>query len=140
VTSSEQTDTTLNQSEAHLKVTVGTEAFEPGLTQVMLDPTGLVHVLSKLEGSDERRAEARLDPARAIELIRTARISVTEAREGKRYGLPDEPRYRFEIGEGDKRQSFEVWRSDLPQHPELNRIVMALQQIVEEQARGEIIL
>jgi hypothetical protein len=65
---------------------------------------------------------------------------VERAREGKRYGLPDEPRYHFEIGEGERRQSFDVWRSELPERPELHQIVTALQQLVDEQVKGEILL
>lgn len=140
MTSGERTDRPANEPATRLEVSVGNEAFEPGRTQVVLDSTGAVQAVSELEGSDARRADAKLDPQRATQMIRTAGESVTRAREGKRYGLPDEPRYHFEIGEGDERQTFDVWRSELPDHPELNRIVMALQEIVDEQARGEIIL
>jgi hypothetical protein len=135
VTASEQ-----SESAVRLEVSVGNEALEPGRTEVLLDERGRVHVLSKLEGADARRAEAKLDPERASQMIQTAGGSLAAAREGKRYGLPDEPRYHFVIGEGDRRQSFDVWRSDLPQHPELNRIVQELQQVVDKQVEGEIIL
>ena len=140
MTFSEQTDTAADQSAFRLEVSVGNEAFEPGWTQVLLDSSGLLHVLSRLEGSDERRVEAKLDPEHATEMIQAARRSETGAREGKRYGLPDEPRYHFEIGEDDMRQSFDVWRSDLPQHPALNRIVGSLQGVINEHTEGEIIL
>jgi hypothetical protein len=139
VTSSEQTDT-MDESAARLEVSVGNESFEPGRTQVVLDSNGAVHVLSELEGSDPHRAEAKLDPERATEMIRAAGRSVTGAREGKRYGLPDEPRYHFEIGGGEARRSIDVWRSELPEHPELNRVVTTLQQVVDEYGKGEIIL
>jgi hypothetical protein len=65
---------------------------------------------------------------------------VAATREGKRYGLPDEPRYHFVIGQGDERQSFDVWRSDLAQHPELDRIVRELKAVMDEQVKDEIIL
>lgn len=136
----EESDTAIDESALRLEVSVGTEAFEPGRTQVVLDSTGRMHVLSTLEGSDGRRVEAKLDPERATEMIRSAGESAARAREGKRYGLPDEPRYHFEVGEHEQRQSFDVWRSDLPEQPELNRIVKMLQQAVDEQVKGEIIL
>jgi hypothetical protein len=66
--------------------------------------------------------------------------AVASAREGKRYGPPDEPRYNFEIGKGEQRQSFDVWRSELSECPELHRIVTALQRLVDEQVKDEIIL
>lgn len=125
------------ESAARLEVSVGNEAFEPGRTQVGLDASGRVEVISELEGSDARRAEAKLDPERATAMIKTARDAAARAaRVGKRYGLPDEPRYHFEVG-GER---FDVWRSDLVEHPELQRVIATLQEVVGEQARGEIIL
>lgn len=140
MTSSEQTDPPVNGSAVRLQVSVGNEAFEPGRTEVALDSSGHVHVISKLEGSDARRAEAKLDPERATEIIRTADRSVTGSREGKQYGLPDEPRYHFEIDAGEKRQSLDVWRSELAELPALDRVVKDLQQILDEQAKGDMIL
>ncbi len=139
MTSSEFGDA-VSGSDVRLEVSVGNEAFEPGRTEVVLEPTGVVRVASKLDGSEARRAVARLDAARASEMIRTADRAVASAREGKRYGLPDEPRYHFEIGKGEQRQSFDVWRSELSERPELHRIVTALQQLVDEQVKDEIIL
>jgi hypothetical protein len=135
LTASEQ-----SESAVHLEVSVGNEALEGGRTVVQLDERGRVDVLSKLEGADARRAEAKLDPERASQMIRTAGGSLAAAREGKRYGLPDEPRYHFVIGEREREQSFDVWRSDLLQHPELKRIVQELQEVVDEQVEGEILL
>jgi hypothetical protein len=140
VTSSEHTEPAGGEPTGRLQVSVGNEAFEPGLTEVVLQPSGEVRVTSRLEGSDDRRAELKLEPERASELIRSADRSVQRAREGKRYGLPDEPRYHFEIGEGERRQSFDVWRSELADRPELQRIVSTLQGLVDEQVDGEILL
>ena len=136
MTSSQPMDTTADSSASRLEVSVGNEAFEPGRTEVLLDSTGAVQVQQTLEGSDGRRAEAKLDPERATEMIRSAEQNVATAREGKRYGLPDEPRYHFAVGG----QSFEVWRSELSENPELDRIVRTLQQIVDEHGKGEILL
>jgi hypothetical protein len=121
-------------------VSVGNEAFVPGRTEVLLDATGAVRVQQTLEGSDGRRAEAKLGQERATEMIRSAKQAVATAREGKRYGLPDEPRYHFAVGEGEQRRSFAVWRSELAENPELDRIVRTLQQIVDEHGKGEILL
>lgn len=136
MTSSQPMDTTADSSASRLEVSVGNEAFEPGRTEVLLDSTGAVQVQQTLEGSDGRRAEAKLDPERATEMIRSAEQNVATAREGKRYGLPDEPRYHFAVGG----QSVEVWRSELSENPELDRIVKTLQQVVDEHGKGEILL
>lgn len=140
MTADEQDDTTGDRPATRLEVTVGNEEFEPGLTQVALDSSGVVQVLRRMKGTDGCCEEAKLDGERASEMIRAAGGAVRGAREGKRYGLPDEPRYHFEIGEGDSRQGFDVWRSELEEHPELSRVVAALQQVVDEQVKGEIIL
>jgi hypothetical protein len=140
VTSSEPLDTTVDSSASRLEVSVGNEAFVPGRTEVLLDATGAVRVQQTLEGSDGRRAEAKLGQERATEMIRSAKQAVATAREGKRYGLPDEPRYHFAVGEGEQRRSFAVWRSELAENPELDRIVRTLQQIVDEHGKGEILL
>ena len=140
MTSSQPMDTPADSSASRLEVSVGNEAFEPGRTEVLLDSTGAVQVQQTLEGSDGRRAEAKLGPERATEMIRSAEQAVATAREGKRYGLPDEPRYHFAVGEGAQRQSFAVWRSELSENPELDRIVRTLQQVVDEHGKGEILL
>jgi hypothetical protein len=140
MTSGEPPEAAVEPAPDRLEVSVGNAALEPGRTHVVLDSTGAVSARTELEGSDPRRADAKLDPERATRMIATAGESAMRAREGKRYGLPDEPRYHFEVGDGPRRQTFDVWRSELPDHPELARIVAALQEIVDEQARGEIIL
>jgi hypothetical protein len=139
VTPDEHSESTEAQVASRLEVSVGHEAFEPGRTQVQLDPSGRVEVVSCLEGSEPQRAEAKLDAERAAEMIRTAERHLS-IRESSRPGLPDEPRYRFEIGDGERRESFELWRSDLGEHPQLQQLVAALQDVLEEQTRGEIIL
>jgi len=40
----------------------------------------------------------------------------------------------------EQHQSFDVWRSELPDHPELNRIIQVLQRTLDEQFDGEILL
>jgi hypothetical protein len=140
VTASEPMGTPVGASASRLLVSVGNAAFEPGRTEVALDSTGSVRIHQTLEGSDARRAEAKLDPEHATQMIRSAHQAVTTAREGKRYGLPDEPRYHFEVGEGEARRSFTLWRSELSENPELNRIVSTLQQLVHEHGKGEILL
>jgi len=139
VTSSEQAGTA-GESGIHLEVSVGTEAFEPGRTEVILESTGRVQVLSELEGREARRAEVSLDSGYARAMIQGADESVRRTRQGKRYGLPDEPRYHFEVRGREQHQSFDVWRSELPDHPELNRIIQVLQRTLDEQFDGEIIL
>ena len=140
MTPDEYTESTAAEPGPHLEVSVGHEALEPGWTQVVVDARGGVQVVCRLEGSDPRGAEAKLDVKRAAEMIRTAEDHVARAREGKRQGLPDEPRYRFEIRDGERRETFELWRSELPEHPELNRLVEALQEMLEERTKGEILL
>jgi hypothetical protein len=140
VTPDEHTESMAAELGPRLEVSVGHEAFEPGWTQVVLDARGGVQVVCRLEGSDPRRAEAKLDAERAAEMIRTAEDQIAGAREGKRQGLPDEPRYHFEIRDGERRQSFDLWRSELREHPELERIVAALQEVLAERTRGEILL
>jgi hypothetical protein len=130
----------VDSSATRLEVSVGNEAFEPGRTEVVLDSTGSVRMQQTLEGRDTLRAEARLDAERATGMIRSAQHAVATAREGKRYGLPDEPRYHFAVGEGEQRRSFTVWRSELSENPELGRIVRTLQQIADEHAKGDILL
>lgn len=132
--------TRMDATMERLEVTVGNAAFEPGRTQVTLDTEGRVQAVMELEGSRAHRMEAKLDPERATGMLRTAGETMMKARRGKDYGLPDEPRYRFELGTGEGRQVVEVWRSDLPDHPELEQIVAELQRVVDEQAKGEIIL
>ena len=140
MTSQEQSGPTSSATDARLEVSVGNEAFEPGRTQVVLEPDGSVRVTSTLDGGRARRAEAKLDPERASDMIRAAAESVAAARQGKRYGLPDEPRYHFEVSSEEKREAFDVWRSELPERPDLQRIVTTLQQLVDEQVEGEILL
>lgn len=140
MTSSEPMGTTVDPSASRLEVSVGNESFEPGRTEVVLDSTGAVRVQQTLEGSDSRKAEARLGPERATEMIRSAQRAVATAREGKRYGLPDEPRYHFAVGEGEQRRTFTVWRSELSDNPEFGRIVTTLQQLVDEHGKGDILL
>jgi hypothetical protein len=140
VTPDEQSESTAAELGPRLEVSVGHEALEPGWTQVVLDARGGVQAECRLEGSDPRRAEAKLDAERVVEMIRTAEDHIAGAREGKRQGLPDEPRYHFEVRDGERRQSFDLWRSELHEHPELERLVAALQEVLEERTKGEIIL
>ena len=140
VISSEHHETTSNGSANRLQVTVGNEAFPPGRTRVDVDSSGRLLIVNEVEGSDTRREEARIDPDRARELTSIAGAAVARVSESKRYGLPDEPRYHIEIGEGGSRHSIDVWRSELAEHPELNRIVTELQAVLAEQVKGEIIL
>jgi len=140
VTPDEQNESTATELEPRLEVSVGHEAFEPGWTQVVLDARGGVEVVCRLEGSEPRHEEAKLDAERVVEMIRTAEDQIAGAREGKRQGLPDEPRYHFEIRDGDRRQSFDLWRSELREHPELERVVATLQEMLEERTSGEILL
>jgi len=140
VTPDEQNESTAAELEPRLEVSVGHEAFEPGWTQVVLDARGGVEVVCRLEGSEPRHEEAKLDAERVVEMIRTAEDQIAGAREGKRQGLPDEPRYHFEIRDGDRRQSFDLWRSELREHPELERVVATLQEMLEERTSGEILL
>jgi hypothetical protein len=123
-----------------VRVSVGNPAFPPGRTEVELDQTGRMVVTSEMEGSDRVQAEAKLDPERAQELIRSATVSMTQAREGKRLGLPDEPRYHVETMIGDRRTSLDVWRSDLKEYPAIDRMITELQQAVSEQVSEEILL
>ena len=140
MTADEPTESTTAELESRLEVSVGHEAFEPGWTQVVLEPSGSVQVVSRLEGTDTRRAEAKLDAERATGMLRAAEAQIARAREGKRQGLPDEPRYHFEIRDGERRHSLDVWRSELSEHPELARLVAVLQEMLEERTKGEIIL
>jgi hypothetical protein len=136
----EETGARMDAAMDRLEVTVGNAAFEPGRTQVTLHADGQVQALMELDGSRTHRIEAKLDPERATGMLRAAAETMAKVRAGSPYGLPDEPRYRFELGTGDGRQVVEVWRSDLPDHPELEQIVAELQRVVDEQAKGEIIL
>ena len=140
MTPDENTERTGAEPESRVEVSVGHEAFEPGWTQVVLDARGGVQVVSRLEGSDPQRAEASLDAERAAEMVRTAEDHISRAREGKRQGLPDEPRYHFEISDGERRQSLDLWRSELPEHPDLERLVATFQEMLEERTKGEILL
>lgn len=128
------------ETTSGVEVSVGTPAFPPGRTQVALEPSGRLLVASELEGAERRHEEAKLEPERARELIATTGETVARAREGKRLGLPDEPRYHIAWVEGDQRRSADIWRSELKEYPEIARLIAELQQAVSEQVEGEIIL
>ncbi len=136
----EEPGTRMDEAMDRLEVRVGNTAFEPGRTQVTVNADGQVQAVMELDGSRPRRMEAKLDPERATGMLRSAGATMARVRVGKDYGLPDEPRYRFELGTGERRKVVEVWRSDLPDHPELEQVVAELQRVVDEQAKGEIIL
>jgi hypothetical protein len=127
-------------SPRRLEVSVGNEAFPPGRTEVSVDASGRVQAMVRLEGGDGPRAEAKLEPARAAAMIEDTGRAAATVREGKRYGLPDEPRYHFEVDDGRERRSVDVWRSELREHQELYRVVRTLQRVVDEYGKGEIIL
>jgi hypothetical protein len=133
-------DATTSQRTPRLEVSVGHEAFEPGWTQVVLDAGGGVEVVCRLEDRDPRHVKAELGAEHAREMIRAAEEHLTGARESGRQGLPDEPRYHFEIRDGEMRRSLDLWRSELPDHPALRRLVAAFQEMLEERTRGEILL
>ena len=136
----EDAGTRMDGAMEQLAITVGTTAFEPGRTQVTLNAEGEVQAVMELDGSRPHRMEAKVDPERATGMLRSAGTTMARVRAGFSYGLPDEPRYRFELGAGEGRRVVEVWRSDLPDHPELEQIVAELQRVVDERAKGQIIL
>lgn len=140
MTPDEQSESTAAELGPRLEVSVGHETFEPGWTQVVLDARGGIEVVCRLQGREPRHEEAKLDAERVVEIIRTAEDQIAGAREGRRQGLPDEPRYHFEIRDGDRRQSFDLWRSELREHPELERVVATLQEMLEKRTGGEILL
>ena len=141
MTSSDSAESLGDRGVPRLELSVGAEGFEPGRTRVLVDSTGRMQVLNTLEGSEPRRGEAVLGLSATTELVRTVGLTAENGREGKRYGLPDEPLYHFEIRlEQEKVTSIDVWRSDLPTHPELERAVRLLQGLIYEQIDETIIL
>ncbi len=131
------TETSHAETRDRLRISVGNAAFPPGRTEVTLDPSGRLLVTSELDGADSRREELKVDSAQASEMVALASARIAAARISERPGLPDEPRYHFALGDG---RSTDLWRSDLKEHPELDRLVRELQRTIDEQVRGEILL
>jgi hypothetical protein len=130
-------DMTQRESQEGLRIAVGNAAFPPGRTEIVLDPSGRLQVTSVLEGADSRREELKVESGRARQLVTMAGDRIAGVRSSDRPGLPDEPRYHFERGDG---ASVDLWRSDLKAYPELDRLVRELQGAIDEQVRGEILL
>lgn len=125
---------------SRLQVRVGNPAFPPGLTQVEVDAEGRLAVVTELEGRDTRRAEAKLEPERARQLLGAAEATAARVRGSDRLGLPDEPRYRFTFETGAGQMTVELWRSELKEHPELGRVVSELQGALAEQVGKDVVL
>lgn len=130
-------DMTQDASQEGLRVAVGNAAFPPGRTEVVLEPSGRLLVSNVQEDADSTREELKIEKDRARELVLMAGENIAAAQSSDRPGLPDEPRYSFEFRDG---ASVELWRSDLQEHPALDRLVRDLQQVIDEQVRGEILL
>jgi hypothetical protein len=124
-----------------LVIEVGNIAFEPGLTQVKVDENGQVLITNQYE-KETRTQKARIEPESASKLIDQTLSPQMQMSEliGKKFGLPDEPRYHFETyQDGQLVATHDIWRSDLAHYPELSQMVKDLQDMVYKSSDGTII-
>ena len=140
----EQSNFDPQPTEAGLQLAVeaGNEFFEPGLTRLELGQDGQVLVTNQLEGK-QQQFEGQVDAELAASLIGQVRSSdaLMNPELGQRTGLPDEPRYHFEVYRNDQRLlSRNIWRSELEEYPDLEKLLVVLQDITSRFSDGEIIL
>jgi len=122
---------------ARIKIQVGNENFEHGLTRVTLESDASIHIenirnLELKKKLTERILAAKVE--KAFEHIRTK--DVFKLPKARTLGLPDEARYKLEI-DGT---TFEVWDGDVAANPQLDALLSLLKELVAQSTNGEVLL
>ncbi len=122
---------------ATIKIEVGNENFGHGLTKVVLESDGTVHIENVRKLVLNKKLPQKIlttTVAKVFELVQAP--DVFKLRKARTMGLPDEARYKVDVA-GEK---LEVWDSDVRTNTRLDELLSLLKELVKQSSNEEIIL